>query len=70
MLQTNSTMGRLRGQWHAWRGIKLMPTYHPAYVLREYEKGEQAKQAVRTAVWSDLQKVMAELGLPVKKGGG
>ena len=33
---TNSSMGRLRGQWHAWRGIKLMPTFHPAYLLRSY----------------------------------
>ena len=60
MLQTNQTMGRLRGQWHEWRGIKLMPTYHPSYVLRSYTP------EVRGAVWSDLQKVMQELGLPMK----
>src|SRR5688572_25247229 len=36
MLQSKLSMGRLRGQWHDWRGIKLMPTYHPAYVLRQY----------------------------------
>jgi uracil-DNA glycosylase len=61
MLQSNSTMGRLRGQWHAWRGIKLMPTFHPAYVLRNpsYE--------TRAAVWDDLKKVMLEVGLPVPK---
>jgi DNA polymerase len=28
------TMGRSRGQWREWRGIKLMPTYHPAYLLQ------------------------------------
>jgi DNA polymerase len=61
MLQSNSTMGRLRGQWHEWRGIKLMPTFHPAYVLRSYT------QQVRAAVWDDLKKVMAELGLPPPK---
>jgi DNA polymerase len=61
MLQSNSTMGRLRGQWHEWRGIKLMPTYHPAYVLRSYTN------EVRAAVWDDLKKVMAEVGLPVPK---
>jgi len=62
MLQTKSSMGRMRGQWQSWRGIKLMPTYHPAYVLRSYT------QEVRAAVWSDLQKVMAEVGLPARKG--
>lgn len=58
MLQTKSSMGKMRGQWHEWRGIKLMPTYHPAYVLRSYTP------EVRATVWGDLQKVMTELGLP------
>jgi len=61
MLQSNSTMGRLRGQWHEWRGVKLMPTFHPAYVLRSYTN------EVRAAVWDDLKKVMAEVGLPPTK---
>jgi DNA polymerase len=50
-------MGRIRGQWHTWRGIKLMPTYHPSYVLRSYTP------EVRGMVWSDLKMVMAEVGL-------
>ena len=59
MLQTKLSMGKLRGHFHDWRGIKLMPTYHPAYVLRNptYE--------TRAAVWSDLKQVLTELGLPV-----
>jgi uracil-DNA glycosylase family 4 len=59
MLHSKLSMGKLRGQWHDWRGIKLMPTYHPAYVLRNptYE--------TRAAVWSDLKQVLAALGLPV-----
>ena len=61
MLASNSTMGRLRGQWHAWRGIKLMPTFHPAYLLRSYTVEN------RQMVWSDLQKVMDEIGLKAKK---
>jgi uracil-DNA glycosylase len=64
MLQTESTMGRMRGRWHEWRGIKLMPTYHPAYLLRNYTRD------TRAAVWSDLQQVMAELGLPIPKRAG
>ena len=62
MLETKQTMGRLRGNWHAWRGIKLMPTFHPSYVLRSYTP------ETRAAVWSDLQQVMTELGL--SKAGG
>jgi DNA polymerase len=61
MLQTKLSMGKLRGQWHSWRGIKLMPTYHPAYVLRN------PTVETRAAVWSDLKQVLAELGLPVPK---
>jgi DNA polymerase len=61
MLQSTSTMGKLRGRWHEWRGIKLMPTYHPAYVLRN------ATYETRAAVWDDLKKVMAELDLPLPK---
>ena len=61
MLQTKLSMGKMRGQFHAWRGIPLMPTYHPAYVLRNpsYE--------TRSAVWGDLKQVLAKLGLPVPK---
>jgi len=59
MLQTKLAMGKMRGQWHNWRGIKLMPTFHPAYLLRSYTEENRA------AVWSDLKKVMAEVGLPI-----
>ena len=54
-------MGRSRGIWREWRGIKLMPTFHPAYILRNYT------DETRAAVWSDLKMVMAELGMPVPK---
>jgi uracil-DNA glycosylase family 4 len=63
MLETRQTMGRLRGQWHEWRRIKLMPTFHPSYVLRSYT------DEVRAAVWSDLKQVLVELGLPIPKRG-
>lgn len=65
MLQSKESMSRLRGHWHDYRGIKVMPTYHPAYILRSYT------EQVRAAVWSDLKQVMEELGLkvPAKKGG-
>ena len=65
LLGLNLPMSRMRGQWHEWRGVKVMPTYHPAYLLRSYT------EANRRAVWDDLRLVMAEVGLagPGKKKG-
>jgi DNA polymerase len=59
MLDTKLSMTKLRGNWHTWRGIKLMPTFHPAYLLRQYTP------ETRAAVWSDLKQVLVELGLPI-----
>jgi len=64
MLQTKLSMSKLRGNWQEWRGIKLMPTFHPAYLLRAYTEDNRAK------VWSDLKKVLEALGLPVPKRSG
>jgi uracil-DNA glycosylase len=63
MLQQKVAITKMRGTWQEWRGIKLMPTFHPAYVLRN------ATYETRSAVWSDLQAVMKELGmsLPTKR---
>jgi uracil-DNA glycosylase family 4 len=61
MLSSKLAMGQLRGRWQSWRGIRLMPTFHPSYVLRSYT------EEVRAAVWSDLKQVLVELGLPVPK---
>jgi DNA polymerase len=61
MLKTRSSMGQLRGRWHEWRGIRLMPTYHPAFLLRAYTEEN------RRAVWDDLKKVMSALGLGDKR---
>lgn len=61
LLQKKATMGSMRGQWHDFRGIALMPTWHPAYLLRN------PTTKTRGEVWSDLQQVMAKLGLQKKK---
>ncbi len=60
ILETNRGISQFRGQWLEFRGKKLMATYHPAYLLRN--------PSAKSEVWKDLQKVMAELGLPLKKG--
>jgi DNA polymerase len=59
ILDTTRGISQFRGQWLEFRGRKLMATYHPAYLLRN--------PAAKSEVWKDLQKVMAELGLEVKK---
>jgi DNA polymerase len=55
LLETKSPMKDLRGRWHDFRGIALMPTYHPAYVLRNYT------DAVRRMVWDDLKQARDRL---------
>jgi len=52
---------KLRGQWHMYRGIPLMPTFHPAYVLRNKALTEKRK------VWEDMLQVMERLGLPISE---
>lgn len=52
---------RMRGDWQEYAGIKLMPTFHPSYLLRDPTKKKDA--------WADLKQVLAELGKepPAKK---
>jgi uracil-DNA glycosylase family 4 len=52
---------RLRGQWRVYRGIPLMPTYHPAYLLRNQALSEKRR------VWEDMLQVMERLGLPISE---
>jgi len=48
-----------RGRWFDFEGIPLMPTYHPAFLLRN--------QSAKRQVWEDVQKIMGRLGLEVKR---
>ena len=64
ILQSNESMGRMRGQWARFSPpgstldpIAVMPTYHPAYLLRAYTAENRKK------VWSDLKMAMDRLGL-------
>jgi DNA polymerase len=57
LLDVKTPITRMRGTWHDYRGVKVMPTFHPAYLLRS--PGE------KRLVWADIKLVMGELGLPV-----
>jgi uracil-DNA glycosylase family 4 len=52
---------KLRGQWRTYRGIPLMPTYHPAYLLRNQALSEKRR------IWEDMLQVMEKLGLPISQ---
>ncbi len=53
LLNSREAMGKMRGVWQDYQGIPVMPTYHPAYLLREPAKKREA--------WADLQQVMGRL---------
>lgn len=69
LLNTPKSIGHLRGQFHEYcpgigqAPIKLMPTFHPAYLLRNYSEEN------RRYVWEDMKKVLLELGLPIPERG-
>ncbi len=52
---------RLRGRWQTYRGIPLMPTFHPSYLLRSQALSEKRK------VWEDMLQVLEKLGRPVSE---
>lgn len=62
ILKLNDPMGSMRGRWHdlplpTGRVVPVMPTFHPAFLLRSYTDENRAK------VWSDLKMVMTRLGM-------
>jgi uracil-DNA glycosylase family 4 len=52
LLRTTTPISRLRGRFHEYRGIRVLPTYHPAYLLRNPEK--------KRDVWEDMKMLMKE----------
>lgn len=52
LLETDEKISRLRGRFHEYRGIKVMPTYHPAFLLRNPQRKREA--------WEDMQKIQEE----------
>ncbi|HTB14388.1 MAG TPA: uracil-DNA glycosylase [Bryobacteraceae bacterium] len=52
LLATKDGVTRLRGNWHKWRDIPVMVTYHPSYLLRPYNANAKRE------AWDDLKKVL------------
>lgn len=61
LLETQTPISKLRGRFYEYRGAKLMPTFHPAYLLRNPDGKREA--------WADLQQVASELGIQIPKRG-
>lgn len=57
LLRTETPISRLRGSFHPYRGAKLMPTFHPSFLLRNPSSKREA--------WLDLRQVARELGLEI-----
>lgn len=57
LLKVKTPISKLRGKWQEVRGVRMMPTFHPAYLLRN--------PAEKRLVWADIQDVMKELGRPL-----
>ncbi|MBN1515264.1 uracil-DNA glycosylase [Candidatus Sumerlaeota bacterium] len=57
LLQSRTPISRLRGKWHEYEGVPFMPTFHPAYLLRDATQ--------KRLCWEDLKEVMRKLGKPV-----
>lgn len=61
LLNVKEGITRVRGRWLAYRGIAVMPTFHPAYLLRN--------PSAKREVWEDMKAVLDRLGLPVPPRG-
>jgi len=59
LLGTDFRITRDRGKWRSFMDIPLMPTFHPAYLLRN--------PSAKRQVWEDVQEIMRRLGLEVQK---
>ena len=59
LLQTNLSIGKLRGKFHDWHGIPTICTYHPAYLL-PHRAPEKKKE-----VWEDMKMLLARMGRPI-----
>jgi len=60
LLGTNAPISKLRGQFYSYCGVRVLPTYHPAFLLRNPER--------KRDVWEDVQKLMQEMDRETAEG--
>jgi uracil-DNA glycosylase family 4 len=65
LLQRDVAITRLRGQWQEYRGIPLMPTFHPSYLKRKEDEGETVANAEKRKHWEDMLQVMEKLSMTI-----
>ena len=61
LLRSRTPISQVRGRWHDYQGVPVMPTFHPAYLLRN--------PSDKRIVWEDIKQVMARLDLPLPARG-
>jgi DNA polymerase len=61
LLGAGGEIGKMRGHFRTFRDIPLMPTFHPAYLLRNQALAQKRK------VWEDMLQVMEKLQLPISE---
>jgi DNA polymerase len=62
LLRSRTPISQVRGKWHDYQGVPLMPTFHPAYLLRN--------PSDKRVVWEDIKQVMTRLELPLPRRAG
>ena len=62
LLGASGGITKVRGKWQTYRGIPLMPTFHPSYLLHNQALTERRK------VWEDMLQVMDRISLPISEG--
>ena len=67
LLQRDVAITRLRGLWLEYQGIPLMPTFHPSYLKRKEDDGDEAANAEKRKHWEDMLQVMERLALPISE---
>jgi DNA polymerase len=61
LLGKSASISRLRGNWQTFREVPVMPTFHPAYLLRDQGPVEKRK------VWEDMLQVLEKIGRPISE---
>jgi uracil-DNA glycosylase len=65
LLEVSGSVAKMRGRFYELKGIPVMVTYHPSYLLRVEANGPDQGRTEKRKVWEDMLQVMERLGLPI-----